>query len=373
MSPDPGERVEKASAEERALTLPRPARAFRRRPVLDQSKAVAVRTTLSRVITRLRATADNLIRSADADGPAVDNRLVVVWGNCQAHYLAAILAAQGVGMVCVAGQPFGFVPEHRGVRPFILDIAEITALIRDARAAGRKVIYLEQIGPMSPGVSDALRALADGRVLFPHIDLQALWLADQPHSQARQSPDQIRRRLDLDLAAIRRAFKRAEWEADLADWIAASLSSDRLFHTFNHPRGEIMARLHGEICRRLAAFGALSPVGIDQAQADILAEDGLAFISHLPVSDAVVEALDLRWAREGWYALTRQAWAATLKGDHYASLAAFAAVHRAYPANAEYARQWIEGLRNQKGVPLPVEPELFTRYPNYERPPEPET
>ena len=360
-----------------------------------------MRLTLSRVISRLRASAEALTRPDAVAGDPTADRLVVVWGNCQAHYLAAVLAAQGIGLVCIAGQPFGFEPEHRGVRPFMLDFPDVIALIHDTRAAGRQVIYIEQVGPMGTGISDELRALADGRVVFPHIEMQTLWLSDQPRSQTRREPGQIRRRLDLDLAAIRRSVQRAGWDSDLADWIADTTASRRLFHTFNHPRGEVMARLHGEICRRLDAFGALASVAVEEAQADILAEDGLNFISHIPVNDAVVEALDLTWAREGWYDLARQAWTATLGGDHFKALAAIdaamtdpdhdphigyiralilrglgrreqahaamAAMHRAFPANAEYARQWIEGLRNQAGVPLVVEPALFARYPGYVR------
>ena len=340
-----------------------------------------------------------MTRPGDVSGDRTANRLVVVWGNCQAHYLAAVLAAQGIGLVCVVGQPFGFMPEHRGVRPFFLDADAAIALIQETRAAGREVIYVEQAGPMSVGISKELRALADGQVFFPHVEMQVFWLAGLARSKARLEPDQIRRRLELDLAGVRRADTRAGWDGDLADWIAQSCRTQRLFHTFNHPRGEIMARLHAGICQRLAAFGALSPAAVAGTREDILAEDGVSFISELPIDGAVVEALDLSWAREGWYGLTRTAWSAAQQGDYFRALeaidaamadpehdphigyqralilrglgwhdqahAGFAAMHRAFPANPEYARQWIEGHRNRPGQAHPAEPALFARFPGY--------
>ena len=364
-----------------------------------------MRSTLPRLISRIRASAHALARPSDVAGDRTENRLIVVWGNCQAHYLAAILAAQGVGLVCVVGQPFGFMPEHRGVRPFFLDVDAAIALIQDTRAAGREVIYVEQAGPMSVGISKELRALADGQVFFPHVEMQVFWLPGLARSKSRLEPDQIRRRLDLDLAGVRRADIRAGWDGDLADWIAQSCRTERLFHTFNHPRGAIMARLHDGICRRLDAFGPLSPTATALAREDILSEDGVSFISEIPISDVVVEALDLTWAREGWYGLTRKAAGAAHRGDYFRALeaidaamsdpdhdphigflralilrglgwqdralAGFAAMHRAFPTNPEYARVWIEALRNRPDEALPVEPALFARFPGYASTPAP--
>lgn len=330
----------------------------------------------------------------------IRERLVIVLGNCQAHYLAAILAAQGLGLVCIVGQPFGFHPVHRGVRPLFIETGQLDGLAAAARANGRQVVILEQTSPVHPGLDPAVATLADRVIGFPHLEAQALW----PHlsgAEHRHDPQRIRRRWALDLAAMRRSEAKAGWNGALCDFIEQSHADLLLFPTFNHPGAHLMSRLHAGLCDRLEADGGLDPVARARAGSDIWAAGGLSFMFDHPVHPAVIEALDLRWARAPWYA----AWAASVeaaaamdfaraRAETEAALAsaacdphvfytyglvlealgerglaheAFGRAHRAYPQNPEYANRWLIGLRpSPDDPPHPAEPALRATYPGFE-------
>ena len=300
--------------------------------------------------------------------------LVLVAGNCQAHYLAATLAAQGLGLVCVVGRPYGFMPQARGVSPYFADHQYIDEIVGRYKAAGSAVILVEQTSPVSDGALESWLRAADVHVRFPHIEAQALW----PHlssSESAYKPDRIRRRWALDLAAMRRSEAKAGWDTALTDHIEASIGSRMLMHTFNHPAGEIAGWLHRRLCEDLGLDRGVHEAGYALMAADIRAENGISFMSDSPLRPEVIEALDLNWAREGWYGLWVEAIAASARpdmaeslrclraalaiegrdphihysealvlealGDYQGAHRAFAEAYRAYPKNRVYADRWL--------------------------------
>lgn len=316
-------------------------------------------------------------------------RLILVYGNCQAHWLAGVLAAQGVGLVAVVGAPFGFYPECQGIRPFFVDADEAATLIAQSRTAGRPVAILEQTSPLHAGLDGETRQLGDQLVQFPHLEVRAYWHPWLTKVGDGFEHDRIRRQFQFDLAAIRRSSAKAGWTSDLAGHLEQSHRDRLQFHTLNHPSGDLMQRLHAGICDALAESGPISQAGRDWAQAEIGARDGMSFIAEHPLHDAVISALDLKWARTGWYAQWQKAYflagegrhAEALKlleaaladpacdphvhynlgivlnevGDAAGSLAAFGAAYRAYPQNLEYGRRWLGGFAR----PEPVEDHIL--------------
>lgn len=300
--------------------------------------------------------------------------LVVVTGNCQAHYLAAVLAAQGLGLVCVVGRPFGFMAKARGVSPFFADAQHIDELIGRYKAAGHRITLVEQTSPVSDGVAPSWLEAADTHVRFPHIEFQALW----PHLSASENaykPERIRRRWALDLAAMRRSEAKAGWDTALTDHIEASLSSTMLMHTFNHPAGEVCGWLHRRLCEELGLDRGEHRAAFELFAGDIRDQRGISFMSDNPLRPEVIEALDLTWATQGWYGLWAEAIAASAEpdmprslrcaqgalamegcdqhvrysealilealGDQAGAHQAFGKAYRAYPENRVYADRWL--------------------------------
>jgi hypothetical protein len=328
---------------------------------------------------------------------AQPERLVVFYGNCHAHYLAGIFAAQGVGLVCIVGAPFGFVAESRGLRSAYIDAAAVTDVVACARAVGQKVVFVEQSSPVHEGMPVEETRLADVLIRFPHVETQAYW----PHlstAEGRFSIDRIRRRWDFDIAALRRSEAKAGWNSSLSDFIEQTHQSALLFNTFNHPAAGVMSRLHRRISDELEQAGPMDATLTTRASADIDAERGISFMLDHPLARTVVEALKLKWAESDWY----EAWISSVEaggqadfarskkqieaalaspdcdahayytyglvltaiGDHKAAHQAFGRVHRAYPLNNEYARKWISGLRpHDFAEPHPLAQDILSRYP----------
>lgn len=290
-----------------------------------------------------------------------------------------MLGAQGAGVVCIVGEPFGFYPEQRGVRPFFVAEREVKAIANRAREAGRAVIMLEQTSPMNETLKPKYRKLADRVVRFPHLELRAYWHPWLTRVGDGFAPERIRRQFAFDLAAIRKSEARAGWNTEISDHIEAAHGSELMFHTINHPAGELMARMHKRICKKLGVHSTpLDRAAQARARRDILKQDGLHFIMEHPLHDAVIDALELEWARKGWYAdwqkgyfaagaghhkKARQLFEAALAdpahdphlqygygqlleglGDRAAATEAFGKAHRAYPQNPEYARRWLAGF-----------------------------
>lgn len=306
---------------------------------------------------------------------AASERLILIYGNCQGHYLAAVLAAQGLGMVCVVGDPYGFYPEVRGIRPPFISWEEAAWLATYAKAEGRQVALLEQTAPLLPGLDPWAHGLAGLVVRFPYLELRAYWHPWLSKVGDPFDPDRIRRQFEFDLAAMRRSEAGAGWNSDLTDHLVATHRQVPLFYTSNHPTADLFQRLHARICTDLAGQAPLDPVMSEWAQSEIAAMGGLGFICEHPLHDAVIDALDLQWAREGWYALWQRGYSVTAAGklesarsllmraiedpghdphvqatlgnvlsklgDRAGAARAFGAAHRAYPQNPEYAKAWL--------------------------------
>lgn len=306
-------------------------------------------------------------------------RLILVYGNCQAHWLAGVLNAQGAGLTCIVGEPFGFYPVQRGLSPLFVKAGEVATLARRAQAAGRPVVILEQTSPMNEPLKPRLRKLADRVIRFPHLELRAYWHPWLTRVGDGFAPERIRRQLAFDLAAMRRSEAKAGWTSEISDRIESAHARALMFHTLNHPAGDLMARVHKRICKKLGSVGQpLDRSAQIRAKREIVQQDGLHFIMEHPLHDAVIDALELEWARIGWYADWQKGYFAAGAGHHKKALAllesaladpahdphleysygqlleglgdragataAFGRAHRAYPQNPEYARRWLAGF-----------------------------
>ena len=325
-------------------------------------------------------------------------RLILVYGNCQAQWLAGLLAAQGLGQVCVVGAPFGFYPEFQGVRPFFIDAAEAGAWATRAKVSGRQVTILEQSSPLNPGLDETTLKLGSHVVRFPHLEVRAYWHPWLTKVGDGFDPARIQRQFAFDLSAMRRSASKAGWDGSLVDLLEETHQSTLHFYTLNHPGAALMRRLHAGVCAGLEARGALDPTAYDWAQGEIDALGGIAFIAEHPLHDAVIDALDLKWAREGWYALWQQAYFLAGAGEHARALAmleeatrlpdhdphlylsmgtllsglgqadaavrALGRAHRAYPQNPEYGRLWLEAHAGGDGdLSARLQSELRSRLP----------
>lgn len=326
----------------------------------------------------MRTSARFSTTSIDSEAETAAERLVLIHGNCQAHWLGGVLAAQGVGLVAIVGAPFGFFPEFHGAKPFFVSPEEAAVLASQAKLSGRQVSVLEQTSPIHAGLDAETQRLGSHVVRFPHLEVRAYWHPWLTKVGDGFSHDRIRRQFQFDLAAIRRSSDKAGWGGDLADHLAESHRGDLQFHTLNHPSADLMQRLHAGICGALVSRGPISRTTYDWAQAEIAVAGGMSFIAEHPLHDAVIDALELDWARRGWYAQWQKAYFLAGAGHHAealallesalsdpacdphlnynlgillqglgdveGALAAFGRAHRAYPQNPEYARRWLAGF-----------------------------
>lgn len=353
----------------------------------------SIRRRLSTIRTLARSSTTS--PAARADQPT--QRLILIYGNCQAHWLGGVLAAQGAGLVAIVGSPFGFYPELHGVRPFFVTPEEASQMAMSAKLAGCQVALLEQTSPLHPGLDADTQRLGSHVVRFPHLEVRAYWHPWLTRAGDGFSHERIRRQFEFDLAAMRRSCAKAGWNGDLVDHVVQSHQTSLHFHTLNHPSADLMQRLHGGVCDALESRGGIDPYGREWAQAEIETAGGMGFIAEHPLHDAAIDALDLRWARQGWYADWQRAYFAAGDGDddqarqlleaaladpahdphvNYtygqlleklgemaAATEAFGRAHRAYPQNPEYGRRWLNGFTTPERGEHPLLARLNESFP----------
>ncbi|MFD1951723.1 hypothetical protein ACFSGX_13185 [Sphingomonas arantia] len=294
--------------------------------------------------------------------------LILVHGNCQAHVLAAVLAASGAGTVCILHRVYGFRPSCFGVQPFILSMEEAPATAERISGYGRPVVLVEQATPLAPPLpADYLPGVP--RIRFPHVQLQSWW----PQNPDEQTPDRLRRFWNLDLASLRRSEAAAGLDTALSAYIEQSAAERPLFWMPVHPDLGVMRRLYGIICDGLRQFGDYGAENTLSSMPEML-----DFYCEHPLRDDVVRGLGLSWAQDGWYRAWSEAVAAHRRGDDMASCAlheqlleqpdmskhvwgsygtallsigrnedahrAFGAAHRAFPHNSNYRALWVQTL-----------------------------
>jgi hypothetical protein len=318
--------------------------------------------------------------------------LIFVLGNCQSHVLAAALAANGAGTVCILHRVYGFRPSYRGIQPFVLPMEEAQSTADRFARYGRRVILIEQITPLAkPTPLDFLPGVP--RVHFPHLQLQGWW----PKGVEPPSVDRLKRQWAFDLAAIRRSEAAAGLDQRLSGHIEAVSTQRPIFSMSVHPDGGLMTMLYRIIADRLHEIHGLN-----------LEQDGeelpnlLDFYSDHPLSSAVVRDLGLSWAEVPWYQTWTAAIEAHRRGDPLASIRlyeglvqgtrhdahiwggyaaalldaghrqeanrAYGVAHRAFPHNAHYAQSWIQTL-SPSHVSPEQEPLLKMVSQLYEPPP----
>lgn len=307
-----------------------------------------------------------------------------------------MLNAQGAGLVCIVGAPFGFYPEQNGLRPLFADAGMVADLAGRARAAGREVVILEQTSPLQDLLTPKVRKLADRVVRFPHLELRSYWHPWLTKVGDGFAPERIRRQFAFDLAAMRRSEEKARLTG-FADLIEQVHQRSLMFNTINHPGAELMDRLHGRICTRLGLKSGATGPAYRRARTAIRQQRGIGFIMEHPLHDAVIDALELEWARSGWYADWQKGYFAAGGGHHRkaralleqaladpgcdphvnynlgmlleglgernAAIEALGRAHRAYPQNPEYARRWLASFSLPEAGEHPLLERLNTHFP----------
>lgn len=273
-------------------------------------------------------------------------------------------------------------------------MAELVAL---ARAAGREVVILEQTSPLQPELPSAIRKLADRMVRFPHLELRSYWHPWLTKVGDGFAPDRIRRQFAFDLAGIRRSEAKAKMDGVFSDLIEQNHQRTLLFNTLNHPASELTERLHHKVCGRLSLTSGRHRAAAGRARQLIRSQRGIGFIMEHPLHDSVIKALDLEWARTGWYSNWQRGYFAAGGGSHKKALSlleaalddplhdphvnytlgvllegmgdrngaleAFGRAHRAYPQNPEYARRWLAGFSLPEAGDHPLLADLNAAFP----------
>ena len=346
--------------------------------------------------TRTSAPSSTTSKASRADLPSSE-RLILVYGNCQAHWLAGLLNAQGAGLVVIVGAPFGFYPDQGGLRPLFADESAVAGLAERASGAGREVVVLEQTSPLQDILPAKVRKRADRVIRFPHLELRSYWHPWLTKVGDGFAPERIKRQFAFDLAAIRRSEAKAKMVGLFSDFIETTHKRTLLFNTVNHPGSDLMQLLHQRVCARLAITGDGHRAARVRARQAIRQQRGIGFIMEHPLHDAVIDALDLEWARNGWYADWQKGYFAAGAGHHKkaralleqaladptcdphvnhsygmlleglgerdAALQAYGRAHRAYPQNPEYARRWLSGFTLPEAGEHPLLTSLNAAFP----------
>lgn len=322
-----------------------------------------------------------------------DGFTLLVAGNCHAAYLARAITSHTAIPVAFYGHTFGFMRATPPGRMRNIRGGNGQRAVRhvaNMRGEGRRVILVEQYTPRQETITAEMRALfgpedtaplvhAETKAYFPATFLGRGWREEQ---RTGKLPRKLKRRLDIDRAAIEISAERAGMGDAFAAAILDRHQEASLFHTPNHPSGPLCGILFGPVLGRLEALGAIDAEARAGILDQLMREDGISAITSHPLPEPVVDALELKWGALPWYrnwieaheAIRRKRYedaaaaAHRALADHRASqhvwltLAralehdgdfggahqAYGSVFRAFPDNAAYCRDW---LRLTPGVP----------------------
>jgi len=265
------------------------------------------------------------VETAPTDSPRGEKPTLLVYGNCQAGAVSAIL---GADRALAAAYAIHYLPSFddrvsgsRNVAPEVI---------------ARTALLLEQFDANPFPYRNQL-PLHCANIVFPSVDLNLLWplrfanpYNDQPTEATpwghypegdRVIIDCVQRGLSADETIVyyrthahehlpnlsryaemektRLRTRETRCDITMSDFIFSSLSSDRLFWSANHPTTVSLR----ELCERLLAAAAPAVpesrlVDIDRSLTMFAPEGPLGFLS-VPIHPLIVEHFDLRWYGSG--------------------------------------------------------------------------
>lgn len=309
---------------------------------------------------------------------------VLVTGNCHAAFLALSLARSTKLNVALVGRgAYAFMLNVAPGRVTYLGTPEATAgYVRKMRETGSRVLLVEQVTPRHASVEDDVKALftPDDTAALVHAEVAAYFLQAYLGRTWRQDLEEgkldrkVRRRLDIDKAAVASSLQRAGLDPD-PDALLGDHQKTILFHTDNHPTETLLARLFTPILDKLVAIGAIGEAERADVARRLVDDHGISHVTAHPVHERVGEALELEWTGALWYqdwadaftfvrarryddaceaaesalrdpACSQHVWALfgralEASGDLTRAHQAYGAAYRAFPVNTAYCRAWI--------------------------------
>ncbi|MEM0906725.1 MAG: hypothetical protein AAGJ94_05120, partial [Pseudomonadota bacterium] len=185
------------------------------------------------------------------------------------------------------------------------------AYVQNVRDSGGRVVLVEQYTPRHSSITSSLADLfkPEDRSFFIHAEVKAYFPATflgndwKRALKTRTIPvRKIRRRFDIDVAAIEASLERAGLDPSAAQKVLQGHRQTSLFHTANHPSAALFTTLFEPCLAWLQHTGALSPQHHAGILAQIEREDGINHQTSHPTHPAVADALELEWANVAWYA-----------------------------------------------------------------------
>jgi len=216
--------------------------------------------------------------------------LALVEGNCQAHFLAAVLRHSGLAEACVVGSDLGFIPAWGGKACVFVDEAEAMALVREARDAGRPVVSGEQVALAPPDHARPWNGDVEAVIRFPQLQFFAQSPAEfQRHYGVEQSPEAL---FEADVDAVRACQRQSGAQTDYAGMMLTVGRREPLFHSALHPGARLNAAMLSDFALRLPGC---DPVAIGEVTRQLACGEGINFTSCHPVPRSRQTAFGADW------------------------------------------------------------------------------
>lgn len=217
--------------------------------------------------------------------------LLVFEGNCQSQHLAAILESTGEVQAVHVGRDYGFVPAFEGNPCKTRPLTALGSIMRDAQTRGQPVIRCYQTSPLAPVPTDLAEG-ADHVALFPEVRFYVL---DPPGFRGTFNAPHvsIKRIFDFDIKNIRYSQKKANFSVDISSYIATNAPKRILFHTVNHPNGEILSLLASGLLDQLASY--VDRARFSGALERLSKAEGLNSLTDHPVDPTMLSELEFDW------------------------------------------------------------------------------
>lgn len=258
--------------------------------------------------------------------------LLVLTGNCQAQYLAAVLDGLAGAQAIYYGVGYGTVPSFEGRLSWSLYGARFRGVVKEARARGDRIMLIEQRTPVADPPD--LKLDPAFTVAFPHLICYALYPAEFCRDHGLPTAPNPRRLWSLDLNNMAKGQERSAFTIDIAGYCEEHFRKEVLFNTPGHPTGPLNALLVHGVLVQLASFDPRYG-GSDLAER-VRRHEGVNWVTSHPVAPDVEEKLDLDWGKSyhDFCRLIRACWTEQALGDEIPVL--IARVEQTYAQDSIY-------------------------------------
>lgn len=223
-----------------------------------------------------------------------------VIGNCQSRFIACVLSRAPDATAAAFTNHYQAM-DFEGVTAPMYDEEKLAEEVERQRAAGQRIVILEQTSPLAP-VGRLTDAVARDQILrFPSLECFALWPGNK-FGEDRVKALGAGRLLKLDRANVAKADERADirmldaWEARLRTIVP--------FDSPRHPSAILFADL---ITRLMARIEGVDFGDVGQWHDRIAASRGIGSSYQHPVAAEIARALECEWFDRPAYKAWREA------------------------------------------------------------------